>query len=71
MFIATSNLKPRSVRSEMYLATNHQQQNNIALRWIARFEELLSYKHLAPTGQSTQNDYCCTSKLNLQLIIGH
>jgi len=24
-----------------------------------------SYKHLAPTGQSTQDDYCCTSKLNL------
>jgi len=48
----------------MYLAENHYQQNNIALRWSAPLAESLSYRHLAPTGQSTQNDYRCTSKLN-------
>jgi hypothetical protein len=35
----------------MYLAADHKQQNNIALRWSARFVESPSYKHVAPTGQ--------------------
>ena len=52
----------------MYLAAKHSQQNNIALRWSARFGESPSYKHFAPKGQSTQNDFRCTSKLNLRFL---
>jgi hypothetical protein len=45
-------------------------QNNIALRWSARLRKSLGYKHLAPLGRRTQNDLCCTSKLNSQMTNG-
>ena len=66
MFIATSNLKITSLRQERNVPGRQSlAANNIALRWSARFGESPSYKHIAPTGRSTQNDFRCTSKLNL------